>query len=125
MKLSFWMITKAVVETFFGIGFVLVPAMVVSMYGGGLSLAARTFVQLGGAVFLASAIILWRSRHESPDNPILHSIIIATVFSNGIGLVVALMAVLSGGWNVLGWSGVVLNLAFFLGFGPFLVKKPA
>ena len=125
MKLSFWMGVKAIVETFFGLGFVLVPAVVVAMFGGPLSPAAATFVRLGGAVFLAGAIILWRSRFEPPVGPIMRSIVLAAVISNGIGLFATLWAVLSGGWNVLGWSGVVFNLAFFVAFGYNLLVKPA
>ncbi len=125
MKLSFWMVVKAAVETFFGIGYVLVPVPVVSMFGGSLSPGGATFVQLCGAVFLASAIILWRSRNESPSSPFIRSIVIATVVSNAIGLYATLSAVLSGAWNALGWIGVVFNLAFVLAFGYFLLKKPA
>jgi hypothetical protein len=125
MKLSLWMGVKAVVETFFGLGFVLMPAVVVAMYGGPLSPAASTFVRLCGAMFLASAIILWRSRFEPPAGPIMRSIVLATVISNGIGVVATLWAVLSGAWNALGWSGVVFNVAFFVGFGYNLLMKPA
>ena len=116
MKLSFWMVAKAVVETLFGIGYVLMPVPVVSMFGGTLNHGAATFVQLCGAVFLASAIILWRSRNELPSSPFVRSIVIATVVSNAIGLYATLSAVLSGAWNASGLDGCVLQPGFCIGF---------
>ena len=59
MKLNFWMATKAVVEAFFGIGFVLVPIPLMSMFGMSLSLGGALIARLCGAVFIASSITLW------------------------------------------------------------------
>jgi uncharacterized RDD family membrane protein YckC len=123
MKLSFWMVAKAVVETCFGLGFVLAPGFVVSQFGGDLSPAAATFVRLAGTMFLASAITLWRSRKESPSSPFIRSIVLGAVLSNGIGLLATLSAVLSGAWNALGWIGVFFNASFALAFGYFLLSE--
>ncbi|HET6845678.1 MAG TPA: hypothetical protein VFH29_02530 [Anaerolineales bacterium] len=125
MKLNFWMIAKALVEAFFGIGFVLAPGLVGAMFGLRLDAGAAVIARLCGAVFISSSIVLLLARNESPHNPILRALVIGAAVSNGIGFIATLMASISGVWNALGWMPVALNLAFTLAFGYFLFKQPA
>ena len=62
MKLNIWMGAKAVVEVFFGIGFVLVPVSLMSLFGVSLNPGVAVIARLCGAVFIASSITLWQSR---------------------------------------------------------------
>jgi hypothetical protein len=122
-KLNFWMGTKAVVEIFFGLGFVLVPIPLMAIFGVDLSSGGALVARLCGAVFIASSMILWQSRNESPTHPIIRAIVAATVVSNGIGFIATLLASINGVWNVFGWFPVVLNLVLLLVFSYFLFLK--
>jgi len=125
MKLNIWMGAKAVVEVFFGIGFVLVPVSLMSLFGVSLNPGVAVIARLCGAVFIASSITLWQSRNESPNHKVIRAMVVATVVSNGIGFIATLLASLSGVWNAFGWFPVVLNLTFVSAFAYFLFKKTA
>lgn len=125
MKLNIWMGAKAVVEVLFGIGFVLVPVPLMSLFGVSLNPGVAVIARLCGAVFIASSITLWQSRNESPNHKVIRAMVVATVVSNGIGFIATLLASLSGAWNAFGWLPVVLNLAFMLAFAYFLFRKTA
>src|SRR5574340_1673727 len=103
MKLNFWMSAKAIVEAFFGIGLVLVPIPLMSMFGVNLNPGGALVARLCGAVFIASSIILWQARDESPNHKIIRAIVAATVLSNGIVFIATLLASLSCVWNAFGW----------------------
>ena len=125
MKLNIWMGAKAVIEVLFGIGFVLVPISLMSLFGVNLNPGAAVIARLCGAVFIASSITMWQSRNETPNHKVIRAMVVATVVSNGIGFIATLLACLSGVWNAVGWLPVVLNLAFVLAFAYFLFKKTA
>jgi hypothetical protein len=124
MNLKFWMSAKAIVEALFGIGFVIMPVYLGSLFGFSLEPAGVLMARLCGAVFIFSSIVLWQSRNEDPKNRIIRSMVAATVISNAIGFVATLSASLAGVWNLLGWFPVALNLAFVVSFGTFLLRKP-
>jgi len=126
MKLSYWMAAKAVVEIIFGIGFVLMPTTVASVFGMNLSPSGALMAQLFGAAFIFGSIVLWLARNAPSSEAAIRAIVTAVVVSNAIGFIVTLLATLSGVWNALGWLPVLLYLVFGLGFAYFLfVKKVA
>ncbi len=124
MKLNYWMIAKAIIVAIFGIGFVLIPATLGSLYGMSLDLAGTLMARLFGGAFIFEAIVLWMARNTDRDDVACKGIIIGVVVSNAIGFVVCLLATLAGVWNVLGWLSVALYLIFGLAFAYFwFVKK--
>ena len=123
MKLSRWMAAKAVVEVVFGIGFVLIPMVLASIFGMDLSPAGVLMARLFGAAFIFGSIVLWHSRNEPSANMPQRSVVVGVVVSNAIGFVVTLLASLSGVWNALGWLPVALYLVFGLVFAYFLFGK--
>jgi len=123
MKLKYWMAAKAVVEVIFGIGFVLMPATLGSLFGMNLDPSAALMAQLFGAAFIFGSIVLWLARNSPSSEAAVRAIIIAVVVSNTIGFIVTLLASLSGVWNALGWLPVALYLVFGLGFAYFLFFK--
>jgi len=123
MKLSYWMAAKAVIELVFGIGFVLMPVTVGSVFGMNLNPSGALMAQLFGAAFIFGSIVLWLARNAPSSDAALRAIVLAVVVSNTIGFVVTLLATLSGVWNGLGWLPVGLYLVFGLGFAYFLFAK--
>ena len=124
MKLSYWMIAKAVVVVIFGIGFVLMPKFMLSTYGMDTGSSTALMSQLFGAGFIFEAIVLWLCRNLDLDDVATRAILLGVVVSNAIGFVACLMATLSGVWNSLGWLSVALYLIFGLAFAYFLFMKP-
>jgi NAD/NADP transhydrogenase beta subunit len=126
MKLSYLMIIKAVITLVFGVGFVLLPKAVMSLYGVTMDPAGAMMTQFFGAAFILLSIVLWFARNAPYSEVTLQALLLAIVIGDAIGFIVALMAQLSGVPNALGWLNVALWLLLALGFGYFrFVKKAA
>jgi hypothetical protein len=125
MKLNYWMAAKAVVEFVFGIGFVLIPVKLGSIFGVELDPGGAYMAQLYGTVFIFGSILLWLTKNVSATEKPIQAIIIAVVMSNVIGFIVSLIATLSGVLNALGWFIVAVWLIFCIGFAWFLFHRKA
>ena len=125
MKLRYWMAAKSIVEILFGIGFVIAPVFVGTIFGMDLDESGALMAQLFGTLFIFGSIVLWLSQKAQETEPAVRAIVIAVVISNVIGFVLTLLASLNGVWNALGWIPVALFLVFALGFTYFLFAKPA
>jgi hypothetical protein len=123
MKLNQWMVAKAVVVAVFGIGFVLVPVFMGSVYGMNLDGPGTLMARLFGAAFIFEGIALWFAKGGAISEKPVRGLVTAVVVSNAIGFIVCLLATLSGVWNALGWLSVGLYLVFGLAFAYFLFKK--
>lgn len=123
MKLKYWMAAKAVVEVIFGIGFVLMPKTLGSLFGMTLEPGGALMAQLFGAAFIFGSIVLFLARNLTESDVAARAIMIGVVVSNTIGFIVTLIASLSGVWNAMGWLPVALYLVFGLGFAYFLFFK--
>ena len=124
MRLSNLMAIKAIIVVVFGIGFVLIPATVMSFYGVTLDPGGVYMTQLFGAAFILLGILLWFARTASASDVALRAIVLAVAVGDTIGFIVALRAQLSGVVNALGWVTVALYLLLALGFGYFRFAKP-
>lgn len=122
MSLKLWMVLKAIVVVIFGIGFVVVPVWLGSIYGMTLDKQGALMAQLFGTAFIFEAIVLWLGKNF--PWPEAQKIVIGVTLSNAIGFVVSLIATLNGVWNALGWLSVGLFLVFGLVFAYFwFIKK--
>jgi len=123
MKLGLWMAAKAVVEVVFGIGFVLVPTFLASLFGMDPGPAGILMARLFGTAFIFGSIVLWHFRDVPTADLPGRSIVIGVALTNAIGFVVTLLACIAGTWNALGWLPVALYLVFGLVFGYSLLRK--
>jgi small-conductance mechanosensitive channel len=114
MKFRTFMTIYALVSILFGLGFVLVPGLVLSIYGVETDLAFRYIGQLFGAALISLAVLAWSSKDASVSEARKMSVLPLLV-GEAIGFVLALIGQLNGALNVLGWSVVVVYL--FLGIG--------
>jgi len=124
MKFSALMSIKAVVCLFFGVGLVLLPTTMMSLYGMTLDAGGALMAQFFGQAFFLLGLLLWLMRNTS-DAPTVKAFSISLFLGDAVGVVVSLMAVLSGVVNALGWTTVALYLFIGLGFGYFWLKPPA
>ena len=125
MKLSTLMAIKAVLVVIFGIGFILMPATLLSFYGAELNTGGTLTTPLLGASFILLGILLWMAKNAPGSEVALRAIVLAVFVGDTIGFIVSLMAQLAGTANALGWSTVVIYLLMALGFGYFQFSKSA
>ena len=118
-----WMAAKAIVVLLFGLGFILAPVFLASIYGMKLDPAGTLMARLFGTAFILESIVLWFARNGAISEKPVRGVVIAVVVSNAIGFIVTLLATLAGVWNALGWLSVGLYLVFGLAFAYYLFKK--
>ena len=125
MKLNALMVVNAIVAGLFGIGFVLVPAQLLSQYGITTDAPFDLVGRLFGAALIGFAVLTWSARNAS-DSDARRAILLALFVADVIGFVVALIGQLGGVVNTLGWSTVAIYLLLAMGFGYFrFAKQPA
>ena len=124
MKLTTFLIINAIIAVVFGLGFVLFPGQVTSLYGPEASAPLEYVGQLFGAALLAFAALTWFARN-APDSEARRAILLALFVGDSVGFVVALIGQLGGVMNALGWSTVAIYLLLAIGFYYFrFVAKP-
>jgi len=99
----------------FGLSFLLVPATVLPFYGLSVDPATVLMSRFFGVALLQLGLVLYllRDVRESASQRALTT---AGVVGSATGLTVALMGVLAGLVNSLGWSTVVIYGALLLGY---------
>jgi len=123
MKLSNFLVVKAVISLAFGIAFALVPAAMMSLYGVTLDLGGAFMARFLGACLIGIGLICWLDRNADPQ--VLQGITLALCIGDTVGFIVALLGQLSGLTNALGWVNVVIWLLLALGLGYFRFLKPS
>jgi len=123
MKLSNFLIVKAVVSLALGIEFALIPAAAMSFYGVTLDPGGMLVARFFGACLIGIGLICWLDRSAAHDA--LQGITLALFIGDTIGFIVALLGQLSGLMNALGWVAVVIWLLLALGLGYFRFLKPS
>lgn len=123
MKLSSFLVVKAVISLAFGIVFALMPAAAVSLYGTTLGPAGILMTRFLGACLIGIGLICWLDRNADPKA--LEGVTLALCIGDTVGFIVALLGQLSGSMNTLGWVNVVIWLLLALGLGYFRFLKPS
>ena len=123
MKLRNLFIVNAVISFVFGIATVLVPTMLLSLYGITLSEAGIVVTRLYGAALLSHCLLTWLAR-DVPHSEARRAIVPALFVSDIIGFIVGLLGQLAGVANPLGWSVPVIYVLLALGYGYFQFVKP-
>jgi apolipoprotein N-acyltransferase len=124
MKLSGLFTFTALVALIFGIGSLLIPSQMQSIYGVELSTAGLFLNRLFGAALIGYGILSWLVRNE-PKSPIRDAIVSAFFYSEAIGFVISLWGQFSGEYNALGWSVTAIYFLLALGFGYFRFMAPS
>ncbi len=113
MKLSTFMIIKAIVCFVFGLGYIIAPISVGTMYEINLDPDGIIMARFFAALLIGIGIVLWIYRNA--DWSVLKNITLALFIADTIGFVVALTGQLAGVMNSLGW--IIVAIWFFLAFG--------
>ena len=121
MKISTFLVVKAVISLFFGAGFVFMPAAVMSIYGTTLNPSGALMGQLVGACLVGIGLICWFDRKAKPEA--LQAITLSLFIADTIGFLVCLIGQISGLMSALGWMVVAIWLFLALGLGYFRFLK--
>ena len=124
MKLRNLMVVKAIVCLGFGILFLAIPGQLMSLYGVKLQEGGELMARLYGASLVGNLMLTWFSRND-PGSEALRAAVLGLFVYDAVGLIVAVVAMLSGVMNPLGWSVVAIYLFFTVGYGYFYLVKPS
>lgn len=123
MKLSTFLIVKAIVCFIFGLAYLIAPVYVGSIYSLTLDPDAVLMARFFAALLIGIGLLLSLCRNA--DWNILKSITLSLFIADTTGFVIALAGQLSGVMNSLGWIIVVIWLLLALGLGYYRFLKPA
>ena len=123
MNLKTLMIIKAVVCLTLGIILLFVPGLLYSFFGATLNGAGVFAAQEYGAALIGTLLLTWYARNAA-ESQARRAIILDLFIYDAIGVVITLIATITGVLNWLGWAVVVLYLFFAVGYGYFWFKKP-
>jgi hypothetical protein len=110
-----------IVETIFGVGFILVPAKLLGPMGVILNETSTTFARLFGSAIISFSMLLYFARKSDKADfkkGVINSMFVYCLLS----AVLLLITQLNGQMNSMGWSVVSLHALFTLWFGYFIIK---
>jgi hypothetical protein len=122
MKLKTLLIIKAIVCLCLGVPILLVPNFIYSIFGATLAAGGVFAAREYGASMMGNLMLTWFARN-SQESDARWAIILALFVYDAVGVIVTLVAILSGALNPLAWLVVALYLFLALGFGYFLFSK--
>ncbi len=122
MKLQTLLVIKAIVCLCLGLPVLLIPNFMYSVFGITLAAGGVFAAREYGASMMGNLMLTWFAR-KSQESDARWAIILALFVYDAVGVVVTLIAILSGVLNPLAWLIVALYLFFTIGFGYFLLKK--
>ena len=124
MKLSNLFTLNAILALAFGIGFVLLPATTLTIFGIDPTASINLMSQFFGVELIAVGLLCWFVKGDS-DTAVIPKIMLALLIADIVGLIVSLMGTLSGIFNAMGWSAVLIYLVFVTGFAYFWPRRDA
>lgn len=123
MKLRTFLIVAAVLALGYGLGLILMPALMNSTYGFGTSAGEILLSRFFGVELLGLGVAAWLSKDLTGTS--VRPIITGSLIVDALGAIFALMGTLNGVMNSAGWSAVVIYVLLTLGFAYFQFMVPA
>ena len=115
MKMRTLFIVNAVVQFFFGVGFMFVPSVLLGLFGTKTDATGITLAHVAGGVILSLGIISWLGKDaegSSQDAMAWGGVFFAHLQAG----IFTLLAILSGTFNALAWSAVIMDVLFVAAF---------
>jgi len=116
MKFKTLMVVKAAACLFVGILLLLQPNQLLNLLGVTVGAGGLLLARAYGAALIGYLMLTWHAR-DAGDSAARRAIILDLFVYDAIGLVVMLVAVITGVINLLGWGIVGVYLFFTLGYG--------
>ena len=124
MKLQTLMVVKAVVALVLGVLLLVAPTFGFSLFGASVTGDGTFPAQEYGVAMLGIVLMTWFGRNTA-ESQARRAIILNLFIYDAICVVISLIAVSRGMFNLLGWGIVIIYLFFTLGFGYFWFARPA
>lgn len=105
-----------IVEAIFGIGFLFFPAFLMGPMGVTLDETSTNLARMFGSLIISMPVLLFFARRTA-SSEFKKGVIYSACVYLFISTVILLTGQIKGQMNSLGWSIVILHLAFFLWFG--------
>ena len=118
MKLSLLYLVNSVVAVIYSVLILMVPTLMLKAHGMAVSDSAILMSRFFGSALLGMGITTWLARNAAPSNA-RKAITLSFFISDVLGLIVSLMAMISGHMNTLGWLPVLIYVVLSAGFGYF------
>ena len=99
----------------FGVGFLIIPSMLLSLYGASPEPATALTAQLYGGLLIAIGLLCWLSRGVT-DAQALRAMQLSFMIGYAINGIVHARGTVTGVLNALGWSAVLLYLLLTVGY---------
>ena len=121
MRLPIFLQIQAVLAILHGIGFIVMPAMLLDTYQVPVAPGAVLMGQLFGAALLFVALVAWYGSKLS-DAAALSGIVIAGFVASAAGAIITAMAIASGIFGPMGWLALAIYGLLGLGYLYFLAQ---
>lgn len=122
MKLKSLLEINAVIALIYGIGELLFPETMSSIYGVTHSPGVGLMCQFFGLTLIFMGLFTWFARNVT-DILARRAIILALLISHIIGVIVSVIGTVSGLMSAFGWSAVVIYSLLALGYLYLLLKE--
>ena len=123
MKLQTLMIIKAVVCLVLGALLLFAPSFGFSLFGASITGDGTFPAQEYGAAMLGTMLLTWFARNAA-ESQARRAIILDLFIYDAIGVVITLIALFSGKFNLLGWGILAIYLFFAVGYGYYWFARP-
>ena len=127
MDSKLYLTISAIVLLLYGIGFVIIPADVVALYGVPPQPHVIMTDRFFGSTLLSVGVITWFAR-DFADWAAVRAVLIGGVVGYGISIIVLIWSTVQGLLNALAWGSTIVNIVLVLGALYFLStgsRKPA
>ncbi len=111
-----------IVEAIFGLGFLIVPDLMMGPLGVTLDETSTTFARLFGSLIISIPVLLFLARKTASQEfkrAVVYCIFIYLLLSTTI----LLINQIKGLMNPMGWGIVILHMGFMLWFGYYIINQ--
>jgi uncharacterized membrane protein YfcA len=123
LNLNAFLVVSAIVAWLFGLGFVLLPGVMFSIYGIASAPASLLGFRLFGSTLIAIGLLTWFLK-ESTNWEAIRALLLSVAIGNVIGLLLVFFATFNGTLSAMGWTAVLIYLLLLIGEGYFLSRGP-
>jgi hypothetical protein len=123
LNLNTFLLISAIVAFVFGVGFVLLPGIMFSIYAIAASPASYLGFRLFGSALIAIGLLTWFLK-DSANWEAVRALLLSVAIGNAIGLLLVFFATVAGTIGAMGWTAVLIYLlllagdAYFISHGP-------
>jgi hypothetical protein len=123
VKLNTLLFINAIVALAYGLSLVVVPTLVLDLYGITSGSSEQLLARFYGVALLAFGLITWLAK-DTTDPVTQRAFITTHLISEPLGTIVSILGILNGTVNRLGWSAVAIYVLLGLGYAYFSIAKP-